>query len=86
MKINEYDMVELRAGKFAKDGEFATVLEIFTTPSLGYLVENIDHRGEPVDYPAAYVVESNEIIRVIPDDEADKISDSIHAKRELEFA
>jgi hypothetical protein len=63
MQVKEDDLVEL------KTGQLSFVLEILTTPRLGYLVEDVDYYlREDTPYP----IPPEEIKRVIDDPEVIK--------------
>jgi hypothetical protein len=80
MQIKEFDVIEQANGKIS------TVLDIYTTPSLGYMVEDVDSEYQPDDAPLTYVIEPEEIKRVIEPEEATRIIDDLIANLELEFA
>jgi hypothetical protein len=82
MTVRVDDLVELRAGDIPKEGQIAIVLEIYATPSLGYLVEDIDIYAEDRadDQPDVYAVEPEEIKRVLDGKERKLALDASYAQ------
>jgi hypothetical protein len=76
MQVKEFDLVELKTGRFG------TVLDIFTAPSLGYLIEDVDYDLQ--DYPI-YDVLPKDIKRVIDDPEEAKRITAALRQRTLDY-
>jgi hypothetical protein len=81
MTIQVDDLVELKAGEIAKEGQIASILEIYTAPSLGYLVEDIDLYAEDRtdDQQDVYFVGPEEIKRVLDEKESKRVLDISYA-------